>query len=80
MVKNNAKCISHGIYAMMQAGISQNKIADKLAVHRSTIWRELQRNTGLRGYRPKQASTKNLTTSAGFAQGGQDDRQYDKVS
>ena len=40
------------IYAMMQAGISQAQIADKLAVHRSTTWRELQRNIGLRGYRP----------------------------
>lgn len=48
------------IYAMMQAGISQNKIAEKLAVHRSNIWRELQRNTGLRGYRPKQAHQKAL--------------------
>jgi len=48
------------IYAMMQAGISQAQIADRLAVHRSTIWRELQRNIGFRGYRPKQAHQKAL--------------------
>ena len=48
------------IYAMMQAGISQAQIADKLAAHRSTIWRELQRNIGLRSYRPKQAHQKAL--------------------
>ncbi len=43
------------IYAMKQAGNEQNIIADALGVHPSTISRELARNTGLRGYRPKQA-------------------------
>ena len=46
------------IYAMKQAGKDQNKIAAKLGVHPSTISRELARNTGLRGYRPKQAQQK----------------------
>ena len=46
------------IYAMKQAGKQQNRIADKLGVHPSTISRELARNTGLRGYRPKQAQQK----------------------
>ena len=43
------------IYAMKQAGKSQVQISDKLAIHRATVSRELQRNTGGRGYRPKQA-------------------------
>jgi len=48
------------IYAMKQAGKEQNNIAVKLGVHPSTISRELARNTGLRGYRPKQAQKKAL--------------------
>ncbi len=48
------------IYAMKQAGKEQNKIALKLDVHPSTVSRELARNTGLRGYRPKQAQQKTL--------------------
>jgi len=48
------------IYAMKQAGKEQNKIAIKLGVHPSTVSRELSRNTGLRGYRPKQAQQKTL--------------------
>ncbi len=48
------------IYAMKQAGKEQSKIAVELGVHPSTISRELARNTGLRGYRPKQAQQKAL--------------------
>ena len=48
------------IYAMKQAGKNQNKIAAALGVHPCTISRELYRNTGLRGYRPKQAQLKAL--------------------
>lgn len=40
---------------MLEAGISQAKIALKLSFHPSTISRELGRNSGLRGYRVKQA-------------------------
>ena len=43
------------IYAMKQAGCSQTQIAQRLGLHRSTISRELARNTGGRGYRPQQA-------------------------
>lgn len=43
------------IYAMKQAGKQQKQIAIRLGVNPSTISRELARNTGLRGYRPKQA-------------------------
>lgn len=46
------------IYAMKQAGKQQNQMATILGVHPSTISRELARNMGLRGYRPKQAQQK----------------------
>jgi IS30 family transposase len=48
------------IYAMNQAGKKQNEIALRLGVNPSTVSRELERNTGLRGYRPKQAHQKTL--------------------
>jgi IS30 family transposase len=48
------------IYAMKQAGKQQNQIAAALGVSPGTISRELSRNTGLRGYRPKQAQQKAL--------------------
>jgi IS30 family transposase len=48
------------IYAMKQAGKEQKSIAAVLGVHPSTVSRELARNTGLRGYRPKQAQQKAL--------------------
>jgi IS30 family transposase len=37
------------------AGLTNEEIADKLGFHKSTIGREITRNSGLRGYRPKQA-------------------------
>lgn len=43
------------IYALKKAGHSQSEMAAILAVHKSTISRELSRNGGQRGYRPKQA-------------------------
>ena len=43
------------IYAFLKAGFSQSHIARQLGVDRSTIWREVNRNRGQRGYRPKQA-------------------------
>jgi len=43
------------IYALNKSQMSQNKIAKQLNVSQSTISRELARNTGLRGYRIKQA-------------------------
>jgi IS30 family transposase len=48
------------IYAMKQAGKQQNQMAAALGIHPSTISRELARNEGLRGYRPKQAQQKAL--------------------
>jgi transposase, IS30 family len=46
------------IYAMKRAGFSQKTIADELMRSPSTICREIKRNTGERGYRPKQAHEK----------------------
>ncbi|NKB61040.1 MAG: IS30 family transposase [Gammaproteobacteria bacterium] len=43
------------IFALKKVGISQKAIAEEIGVNKSTISRELSRNTGLRGYRPKQA-------------------------
>ena len=44
------------IYAHKKTGrFTQSAIADILGVHKSTVSRELSRNRGGRGYRPKQA-------------------------
>ena len=43
------------IYVLKKAGHSQARIAALLEVHKSTISRELRRNCGQRGYRPRQA-------------------------
>ena len=43
------------IQALMKAGLNQTEIAAIVDVHKSTVSRELRRNLGLRGYRPKQA-------------------------
>lgn len=43
------------IYALLKMGHRQVEIAKVISVHKSTISRELRRNRGLRGYRPKQA-------------------------
>lgn len=44
------------VQAYLSEGISFSAIADKLGFHRSTIGREIIRNSGGRGYRRKQAS------------------------
>ena len=43
------------IYALKKMGHNQTEIANCLGVSKSTISRELKRNQGERGYRPKQA-------------------------
>lgn len=45
----------HIIYRMRKAGNTQQQIADILGYSQSTISKELSRNRGQRGYRPKQA-------------------------
>jgi IS30 family transposase len=46
------------IAAYLKAGWTQTAIAEELVVHKSTISREIKRNQGRRGYRPKQAQEK----------------------
>ena len=46
------------VEALYKGGHNQTMIANILTVHKSTISRELRRNRGLRGYRPKQAHAK----------------------
>jgi IS30 family transposase len=48
------------LYALKKMGHSPSEIAVVLKVHRSTIGRELRRNTGGRGYRPRQAHARAL--------------------
>ena len=48
------------IYAFCKAEYSVTAIADELGRHKSTISREIKRNAGKRGYRPKQANEKAL--------------------
>lgn len=43
------------IQALRKEGFKQSVIADVIGVNQSTISRELMRNTGCRGYRPRQA-------------------------
>jgi len=43
------------IFALLKARHTQSEIAMILDRHKSTVSREIQRNAGLRGYRPKQA-------------------------
>ena len=45
------------IYALKAAGQSKAQIAKVISRHKSTIGREMARNCGLRGYRPKQADS-----------------------
>lgn len=46
------------IEVLKKSGLKQEDIADAVGVSQSTISRELNRNTGLRGYRHKQAQAK----------------------
>jgi IS30 family transposase len=43
------------IYALKKANHNQTEMASIIGVHKSTIGREMHRNRGARGYRPKQA-------------------------
>ena len=53
--KHPSKIYSYQIYSPMKANQATTQIADQLGRHASTITRELGRNEGLRGHRPKQA-------------------------
>lgn len=43
------------IEVLLRSSFSQSAIADKIGCHRTTIYREIRRNLGGRGYRHKQA-------------------------
>jgi len=44
------------ISALLKEGLTHSQIAGNLGRHKATIRREIARNSGLRGYRPRQAS------------------------
>ncbi len=44
------------IRALLKAGFSQSEMAFYLKAHKSTISREIRRNSGHKGYRPRQAT------------------------
>jgi len=46
------------IKALLDTGHKQAVIARTIGVHKSTVQRELKRNTGLRGYRPSKRTRK----------------------
>jgi IS30 family transposase len=52
------------IYEMKTTGQSRRAIAQAVGVNRSTVHRELLRNTGERGYRPQQAHEKAISRRA----------------
>ena len=56
--KQLTQCQRYQIKALMKSGENQTKIAQIIGVNKSTISRELKRNRGQRGYRPKQAQGK----------------------
>lgn len=43
------------LYILLKENFSKAEICKRLGVHRSTLWREVNRNSGFKGYRPKQA-------------------------
>ena len=49
------------IHSLLKMEHNQTEIAECLGVHKSTVSRELRRNMGQRGYRPKQAHQKALS-------------------
>ncbi|MSQ65976.1 MAG: IS30 family transposase [Limnohabitans sp.] len=53
--KHLSQAERYQIHALLKAGHDQSEIAKQLDRHKSTISRELNRNAGSRGYRPKQA-------------------------
>ena len=53
------------IYALMKANFTLTQTAAEIGVHKSTVSREVRRNRGGRGYRPKQAQQ--LTTARHLA-------------
>ena len=53
------------ISGLKKAGFNQSRIATDLNIHKSTISRELKRNQGQRGWRPRQAQEKAIERRLG---------------
>lgn len=52
------QCQRYQIHALLKSEHNKTEIAETIGVHKSTISREVKRNQGQRGYRPKQAHCK----------------------
>ncbi len=59
--KQLTRCQRYQIKALLKSEHKQTEIAKIIGVHKSTISRELKRNRGQRGYRPKQAQDKAMS-------------------
>ena len=46
------------IYGLLHTNLSKSEISRRSGIHKSTLYRELKRNGGLRGYRARQAAQK----------------------
>ena len=46
------------IYGLLHTNLSKSEISRRAGIHKSTLYRELKRNGGLRGYRARQAAQK----------------------
>jgi len=55
MFKQSTQYHRYHIRIYLKAGYSLSVIAKRLKVHKSTVSRELHRNRGHKGYRPRQA-------------------------
>ena len=44
------------IYGLLHTNLSKSEISRRSGIHKSTLYRELKRNGGLRGYRARQAA------------------------
>ena len=58
------------IYALKKVGHTQAEVARTVGVHKSTISRKLRRNSGRKGYRPKQAQAQKLACNRQQAKNG----------
>ena len=56
--KQLTQCQRYQIKSLLESGHNQAEVAENIRVHKSTISREVKRNRGQRGYRPKQAQHK----------------------
>jgi len=61
MYKQLTQLQRYHIRLCLKAGYSLSSIARRLGVHKSTVSREIRRNSGHKGYRPRQAHEKAMT-------------------